>query len=125
MNHSSQSNPFINVEPLRVPIVEAYSEELQPVHQAKNNQAKIQQLHQKRGNLPKMKIEEIKVDAPEAQSHVIPEVYKTPKSDIRVGKSSTHKYNTRLSTKRINHVTTFKNATKMFKMEETEKIKHT
>ena len=38
------------------------------------NQAKIQQLHQEKGKFPKMNIEEIKVDTPEAQPHVIPEV---------------------------------------------------
>ena len=44
-------------------------------------------------------------------------------SDIRLEITSTHNYNTRLSTKRVNHVTFFKNAPKMFKMDATEKIK--
>ena len=70
-----------------------------------------------------MKIGTIKADTPEAHLHVIPEVEKTPKSDIGVERTSTHKYNTRSSTKRVNHVTTFKNAPKMFPVEATEKIK--
>ena len=35
MKRAPQSNPFTNVEPLRVPIVEAYPDELQPLNQAK------------------------------------------------------------------------------------------
>ena len=38
------------------------------------NQAKIQQLHQEKGKLPKIKIGEIKADTLEAHTHVIPEV---------------------------------------------------
>ena len=33
MKSAPQSNPFINAEPLRVPIVEAYADELQRVNQ--------------------------------------------------------------------------------------------
>ena len=55
--------------------------------------------------------------------HVIPEMEKTPKSDIVMEITSTHKYNTRSSTKRVNHVTTFKNAPKMFQEDTTGKIK--
>ena len=35
MKRTPQSNPITNAEPLRVPIVEAYLDELQPVNQAK------------------------------------------------------------------------------------------
>ena len=37
--------------------------------------------------------------------------------------TSTHKYNTKSSTKRVNHVTTLKNSPKMFPVEAKEKIK--
>ena len=37
--------------------------------------------------------------------------------------TSTHKYKTRLSTKRVNHITTFKNVPNMFTMDAAEKIK--
>ena len=37
-------------------------------------------------------------------------------------RTSTHKYNTRSSTKRVNHVTIFKTAPNMFKMDTEEKI---
>ena len=72
-----------------------------------------------------MKIGEIKENKPEAQPRVIPEVKKTPKSDIIVKIIITHRYNTSSSTKIVNHVTTFKNAPKMFQVDATEKIKHT
>ena len=67
-----------------------------------------------------MKIGTIKIDTPEAQPRVIPEVDKTPKSDIIVYRTSTHKYNTISITKRVNLVTTFKNAP-VFSVEATEK----
>ena len=35
MKWAPQSNPITNAEPLRVPIVKAYSDELQPVNQSK------------------------------------------------------------------------------------------
>ena len=38
-----------------------------------------------------MKIGEIKADTPEAQPHVIPEVEKTPRIEIIVERTSTHK----------------------------------
>ena len=72
-----------------------------------------------------MKIGRIKLDIPDAQPHVIPEVGKTPKSGIRMERTSTHKYNTRSNTKRVNHVTSFKNSPKMFQEDATEKIKFT
>ena len=65
------------------------------------------------------------MDTPDAQPHVIPEVGETPKSDIRMEIAGTHKYNNRSSTKRVNHVTTFKNAPKMFQEDTKEKIKFT
>ena len=37
MKNASQSNPFTNAEPLRMPIVDTYPEELQPVHPEKND----------------------------------------------------------------------------------------
>ena len=69
-----------------------------------------------------MRIEGGKVDKPEAQSHVIPEVGKTSKSDISMERKSPHKYNIRSSTNRVNHVTTFKTAPNMFKTDAAEKI---
>ena len=63
------------------------------------------------------------MDTPEVQLHMITEVGKTMKSDIRVNRTSTHNYNTISSTNRFNYVTTFKNASKMFQVKETEKIK--
>ena len=63
------------------------------------------------------------MDTPEAHPHVFPEVEETPKSEIRVERTSTNKYNTISSTKRVNHVTTFKNAPKLFQVDTTEKIK--
>ena len=65
------------------------------------------------------------MDKPEAQTRVIPEVEKTPKRDIREERTSTHKYNTRSSTKRVNHMRTFKNPPNMFQVEATEKKTHT
>ena len=59
------------------------------------------------------------MDTPEAQTHVIPVVEKTPESVIRVERTSTHNYNTSLSTKRVKHVTNFKNAPKMFPLKAT------
>ena len=54
---------------------------------------------------------------------MISEVGKTPKNYIRMERTGTHKYNTRFITKRVNHVTTFKNAPKMFQEDAMEKIK--
>ena len=54
---------------------------------------------------------------------MIPEVEKTPKGDIILGITITHKYNTRSSTKRINHVTTFLNAPKVFQVDTKEEPK--
>ena len=36
MKRAMQSKPITNAEPLRVPILESYPDELQPVNQAKN-----------------------------------------------------------------------------------------
>ena len=69
-----------------------------------------------------MRIEEKKADTPEAQPHVIPEVEKPQINDIRMEINGLHKYNTRSSTKRVNHLTTFKTAPNMFKMDAVEKI---
>ena len=83
MKIASQSNPFNNSEPLRVPILEVYPEELHPMHPAKKveifSQAKIQQLHQEKGVFKKIGIGEIKADTPKPQPHVIPEVGKRQK----------------------------------------------
>ena len=46
---------------------------------------------------------------------------KTSKFDTMVERKSKHKNNTISSTKRVNHVTTFKNALKMFQVDRTEK----
>ena len=61
------------------------------------------------------------IDTPETQPHVIPEVEITTKSETIVEINSTHNYNTRSSTKRVNNVINFKNAPKMFKMDAIEK----
>ena len=108
--------------------METYPEEIQQVYPSKNpikifSLAKIQQLHQEKGKSPKIKGGKIKVDTPEAQLHVIPEVEKSSKSDIIVEITITHKYNNRSSTKRVDHATTFKNEPKMFQVEAMEKIK--
>ena len=68
-----------------------------------------------------MKISMIKEDTPETQTRVIPKVCKTPKSDIRVEIPCTHNYNNTPITNRVNHVTTLKNAPKMFPVEVIEK----
>ena len=53
MKRTPQSNPFNNAEPVRVPIVGEYPDELQPVNQAKTpiifsqSEASISQLPQK------------------------------------------------------------------------------
>ena len=53
MKRTPQSNPFNNAEPVRVPIVGEYPDELQPVNQAKppiifsQSEASISQLPQK------------------------------------------------------------------------------
>ena len=89
----------------------------------KSNQTKIQQLHKEKGKFSKMEIGKIEADTSEAHTCVNPEVDKTPKCDIILERTSTHKYNTISSTKGVNHVTTFKNASKMFQEDATEKIK--
>ena len=68
-----------------------------------------------------MGIGKIKADTPETQPHLILEFDKTSKSDIRVEITSTNKYNTRSSTKRVNHVTPFKNSPNFFPVEVTGK----
>ena len=68
-----------------------------------------------------MNIGEIKSDTPESQPRMIPEVDKTQKRENIVERTSSQKYNTRSSTKRVNHVSTFKNAPKMFQVEATGK----
>ena len=42
-------------------------------------------------------------------------------NDIRIERNEPHNYNTRSSTKRVKHVTTFKTAPNMFKMDAAEK----
>ena len=63
-----------------------------------------------------------KVDTPEAQPRAIPEVENTQINHTIMDRNGTHKYNTRSSTMRVNHVTTFKTAPNMFKMNVAEKI---
>ena len=67
-----------------------------------------------------MRFGKIKSDTTEPQPHVIPEEKKKEKSDIRMARKGTHKYNTR---SRVNHVKTFKNTPKMFKMDTTDTSK--
>ena len=47
---------------------------------------------------------------------------KPQRSDIIMGKNFPHNYNTNSITKRVNHVTTFKNAPNVFKIDRVEKI---
>ena len=70
-----------------------------------------------------MKIAKIKADTPEAQNHAIPELEKTLKGDIKLERTSTLKYHTRSSTKRVNHMRTFKKIPKMFQVDARGKIK--
>ena len=129
MKIASQSKPFTNSEPLRVTIVETYPQELQPVHPEKPDiyfqPSRNLAVTPKIGKLPKMRIGRIKADTPDPQTNVIPEVEKTSKSDTIVKRTGTHKYKTRSSTKRVNHVTTFKNSPNMFKIDAAEKKTHT
>ena len=62
------------------------------------------------------------MDTPEVQTHVIPEMEKTRRDKIIMDRNGSHKYNTRSSTKKVNHVTTFKTAPNMFKMDAEEKM---
>ena len=71
----------------------------------------------KLGKSPKTRFGKIKAFTPELHPHVIPEVEKQGKSDIRMARKVTHKYNTR---SRVHHVTTFKNKPKMFKIDTTD-----
>ena len=64
--------------------------------------------------IEKIKIRKIKINTPEEKSRVIPKMEEITKSDIEVERTSTYNYNTISSTKRVNHVTTFKNAPKHF-----------
>ena len=89
MKIASQSKPFTNVEPLRVPIAEAHPEELQPVHTGKTQyfqpiRSKNLTVSPKIEIFPKMRIEEIKADTLEVNPHVLPEVEKPQKNDIRM-----------------------------------------
>ena len=45
---------------------------------------------------------------------MIPDVVKPPKSDIKVERTGKNKYKTISSTKRVNHVTTFKYLSNIF-----------
>ena len=65
-----------------------------------------------------------KADTPEAQSHVILEVEKPQKSDIRMERNGQHKYYTRSSTKRVNRVTTWLLDLRSFKTYAAEKQQH-
>ena len=69
-----------------------------------------------------MKIDTIKESTPESQPHVVPKVVIITKDCTRMDIPRAHKYNTRSTTKRVNHVTKFKNAPNFFPMEPTEKI---
>ena len=75
MKRTPQSNSFTNVEPLRVTILEAYLDELQPVNQAKKIQP-IRSQHltvtPKIENLPKIIFGKIKAYKPVPLPHVIP-----------------------------------------------------
>ena len=67
-------------------------------------------MHPETGEMSKIKIGTIKEDTSETQPHDIPKVKQTPKTDTRLDINSIHKYNNISRTKRVNHVTTFKNA---------------
>ena len=63
-----------------------------------------------------------KSDTPKSKPRVIPELEKPQKSDIIMERNVPRKYNTSLSTKRVNHVTRFKTAPNMFKIDAEGKI---
>ena len=67
-----------------------------------------------------MRIEE-KADTPEEPPHVIPEVEKLQINDTIMAINDPCNYNTSSSTNRVNHVTTFKTAPNIFKMDSVEK----
>ena len=64
-----------------------------------------------------MRFEKIKADTLEPLPHVIPEGKQQENSDIRRARKGTHKYNTRY---KVNHVTTFKNKSQIFKRDMTD-----
>ena len=53
---------------------------------------------------------------------MIPEKEKPQRNDIKMDRNGPHKYNTGSSTKKVNHVTTFKTVPNMFKMDAAEKM---
>ena len=63
------------------------------------------------------------MDTAKAQPRVTPVLEKPQKSNNGMERNGQYKYNTISSTNRVNHVTTFKNAPKMFQVEATERIK--
>ena len=67
-----------------------------------------------------MRFGKIKADTPVPLPHAIPEEKKRENSDIRRARIGTHKYNTK---SRVNHVTTFKNSPKIFKIDVTDTSK--
>ena len=64
----------------------------------------------------------IKMDTSVQLPHVITEERKQGKIDIIRAIKGTHKYNTRSSTNRVEHVTTFKIIPNIFKIHAEEKI---
>ena len=95
MKIASHSKALTNAEPLRVPIVETYPEELQPFTQQKSDQtfqpSKNMQFHHEKGKWPQMRIGKIKTDTPETKPRVIPEMEETPKLYTRLKRISTNK----------------------------------
>ena len=78
MKSAPKSKPFTNVEPLRVPIVEAYPDEPQPVNPSKNRffqpiRSQDLTVTPKIEEYPNMRFERIKADTSVALPHVIPE----------------------------------------------------
>ena len=127
MKNSPQSKLFTTAEPLRVSIVDVHPYELQPVNPT--NFILFQPIRSqdltvtpKIEKLPKMKFGKTKADTSVPIPHGIPEEEKQGKIDIRRARKVTHKHNTR---SRVNHVTTFNNSPKTFKMDTYSVKKHT
>ena len=84
MKITPPSNPVTNVNPLRVHIVEAYPDELQPVNQAKHQiffqLIRSQHLTAKSEKLPNMRFGKIKADTSVPLTHVITEKKNTKRA---------------------------------------------
>ena len=87
--------PNIHTEPLRVPIIEAYPEELQQVHPVKKRYpVNFQQVHPEKEQTSKIKIGTIRQSTPAENPHMVSEEGKLTYTGTIVDSFNTHKYNT-------------------------------